>query len=197
MTEKRSDAFAEALGIGDLPALFNAAQREFLSWENKLRSKGGAAAKDGLLKRLGADFLALLDAATIARSRKHIHRHYPQVEKWIGGFPERAKPENLSPPTDREGKLPYDGLHERIGKIGLAIYMPSEYLKDKNQLQEEKKKFRFNQRDREGFLIGMMRVNLLKRLESSACAFTLTLGCILEKAASKSFTALRTEPPIA
>ena len=65
MTEKRSDVFAEALGIGDLPTLFNAAQREFLSWENKRRSKGGAAAKDGLLERLGADFLALLDAATI------------------------------------------------------------------------------------------------------------------------------------
>ncbi len=181
MTEKRPDAFAEALGIGDLPALFNTAQREFLSWENKRRSKGGAAAKDGLLERLGADFLALLDAVTIARSRKHIRRHYPQVEKRIGGFPERANPENLSPPTDREGKLSYDGLHERIGKIGLAIYMPSEYLKDKSQLQEEKEKFRFNQRDREGFLIGMMRVNLLKRLESSACAFTLTLGRILEK----------------
>ena len=181
MTEKRSDAFAEALGIGDLQAMFNTAQREFLSWEEKRRRKGEAAAKEGLLEKLGADFLALLDAVTIARSREHIRRYYPQVEKQIGGFPERAPPKNLSPPTDLKGKLSYDGLHERIGKIGLAIYMPSEYLKDQSQLQEEKEKFHFNQRDREGFLIGMMRVNLLKRLESSACAFTLTLARILKK----------------
>ena len=181
MTEKRQDAFAENLGIGNLQAMFNNAQREFLSWENKRRSKAKAATKEGLLEQLGADFLSLLGTVTIARSRQHIRRYYPQVEKRIGGFPERAKPENLHPLTDSEGKLSYDDLHERIGKIGLAIYMPSEYLKDKSELQEEKEKFRFNQRDREGFLIGMMRVNLLKRLESSAHAFWLTLGRILEK----------------
>ena len=45
--------------------------------------------------------------------------------------------------------------------------MPSQYLKDTSELEKEKEKFRFDQRDREHWLIGMMRVNLLKRLESS------------------------------
>ncbi|MCY4046981.1 MAG: helicase-related protein, partial [Candidatus Dadabacteria bacterium] len=38
-----------------------------------------------------------------------------------------------------------------------------------------------NQEERENFLIGMMRVNMMKRLESSAYAFNLTLGRTIEK----------------
>ena len=42
-------------------------------------------------------------------------------------------------------------------------------------MAEEKKQLRFNQADRERFLIGMIRVNFLKRLESSAHSLTETL----------------------
>ena len=59
--------------------------------------------------------------------------------------------------------------------------MPSQYLRDTSSLDEEKAKLRFDQRDRERWLIGMMRVNLLKRLESSVHSFTLTMRRILEK----------------
>ena len=180
MTEKRRDAFRETLGVGDVEALFGVAQREFQQWEQARRS-GGPANKAALVERLGADFLTLLDAVTIARSRDHLRRFYPAVTERIGGFPERSRPRNLNPPTDRDGDLSYDELHDRIGSFRLAVYMPSQYVKDTSELDAEKARLRFDQRDRERWLIGMMRVNLLKRLESSVHAFALTTGRILER----------------
>ena len=180
MTEKRGDAFRETLGIGSLQDLFGVAQREFLAWERERRA-GRAVDRNDLIGRLGADFLALLDAVTIARSRAHVRRFYPEAEKAAGGFPERARPRNLHPPTDSEGALSYDDLHERIGRFRLAVYAPSQYLRDASALDEEKERLRFDQRDRERFLVAMMRVNLLKRLESSVHAFALTAERILGK----------------
>ncbi len=180
MTEKRREAFREALGIGDIQAMFGVAQREFQGWD-RARRAGERPDKAALLERLGADFLTLLDAVTIARSRDHVRRFYPEVAKAIGGFPERAKPENLHPATDAGGELSYDDLHRRIGEFRLAVYAPSQYLKDTSGLDEEKERLRFDQRDRERWLIGMMRVNLLKRLESAVHAFALTMGRILDK----------------
>ena len=180
MTEKRQDAYREALGIGNIQSIFGVAQREFQQWENARRT-GEKADKAVLLERLGADFLTLLDAVTIARSRDHVRRFYPEVTAAIGGFPQRAKPENLHPETDSEGELSYDDLHQQIGNFRLAVYMPSQYLKDTSGLEEERERLRFDQRDRERWLISMMRVNLLKRLESAVHSFTLTMGRILKK----------------
>ena len=59
--------------------------------------------------------------------------------------------------------------------------MPSQYVTDPTDLDEEKKKLNFDQRDRERWLIGMIRVNLLKRLESSVDSFALTMGRIIQK----------------
>ena len=180
MTEKREDAFREALGIGNIQSMFGVAQREFQKWEAD-RPAGQRLDKATLIEKLGADFLSLLDAVSLARSRDHIRRYYPEVTEAIGGFPKRAQPQNLSPKTDKKGALSYDDLHCRIGDFRLAIYMPSQYLKDTSKLNEEKAKWRFDQRDRERWLIGMMRVNLLKRLESSVHSFTLTMERTLEK----------------
>ena len=180
MTEKRGDAFREALGIRDIQNVFGVAQRAFQEWEQR-RRQGAGAGKAELLERLGADFLALLDAVTIARSRSHIRRFYPKVAEEIGGFPRRARPANLHPPADTQGELSYDDVHERIGAFRLAVYNPSRYLLDTSELDAEKRRLRFDQRDRERWLIGMMRVNLLKRLESSPHAFWLTLKRILDK----------------
>ena len=180
MTEKRQDAFRETLGVGDVQSLFGVAQREFLRWEQERRA-GGKPGKAALIERLGAEFLTLLDAVTIARSRAHLRRFYPETTEQVGGFPERERPRNLHPPTDRDSAVSYDDLHQRIGGFRLAVYAPSQYVEDTAALDAEKERLRFDQRDRERFLIGMMRVNLLKRLESSARAFTLTMGRILDK----------------
>ena len=179
MTEKREHAFQE-LGVGSIQSLFARAQKEFQKWEKRF-SDGGTRDKAVLLERLGADFLAVLDAVTIARSRHHIRTYYPDFEKKHGAFPERARPTNLHPPTDTRGKLSYDQLHEVIGNFQMAVYMPSQYVTDPTDLDEERKKLNFDQRDREKWLIGMIRVNLLKRLESSVDSFALTMERIIAK----------------
>lgn len=180
ITEKQLDTFQDSLGIRNIQTVFAVAQREFQNWERS-RIAGKSKSKNELLENLGSDFLILLDAITIARSRDHIRRFYPSVAKKIGGFPHRTKPENLNPPTDSAGVFSYDNLHQQIGKFRLALYMPSRYLKDQSILEEEKEKKRFDQRDREFYLIGMLRVNLLKRLESSIHSFTLTMERIIGK----------------
>ena len=180
LTEKRQDAFRESLGIGSVLSLFAVAQKVFQKWENECAATGKRD-KAHLLESLGADFLALLDAVSIARSRDHVRRFYPEVETQIGGFPERAKPVNLHPPTDSEGELSYNALHARISDFRLAVYMPSQYVRDTSTLDAERERLHFDQRDRERWLIGMMRVNLLKRLESSVRSFTLTMERIVAK----------------
>ena len=69
-------------------------------------------------------------------------------------------------------------MADQIGEFALSIYRPSSYIiseKAKQRLADEKQKFRFNQADRERFLIGMMQTNFLKRLESSAHFLSETL----------------------
>ena len=180
ITERREDAFRDALGIGNIQSMFGVAQREFQQWELGRRA-GQNPDKTALLEKLGGDFLTLLDTVSFARSREHVRRYYPEVTAAIGGFPQRNPPRNLTPATDSEGELSYDDLHRRIGEFQLAIYMPSQYLKETPDQEDGKKASRFDQRDRERFLIGMMRVNLLKRLESSVHAFTLTMRRILNR----------------
>ena len=122
MTEKRRDAFQETLGIGDIQTIFGVAQREFKQWE-KERDDKEKVDKAVLLQKLGADFLVLLDAVSIARSRAHVLRFYPKVAAEIGGFPHREKPEEsasgdgqqgrafLRRPARADRKLPAGGLH--------------------------------------------------------------------------------------
>ena len=179
MTEKRENAFRE-LGVGAVSSIFARAQKEFRKWEKSF-ADGGPRDKAVLLERLGPDFLAVLDAVTIARSRHHIRTYYPDFEKEHGAFPERAAPQNLHPPTDTRGELSYDQLHEVISEFRMAVYMPSQYVTDPTDLDEERRKLNFDQRDREKWLIGMIRVNLLKRLESSVDSFALTMERIIGK----------------
>ena len=160
--------------------MFREAQKAFKEWE-KQRKDGKQVDKDDLLERLGADFLSLLDVVSLARSRRHIERYYPEVVDRIGGFPKRKPPENRFPETDAKGKLSYKELNQKILDLDLAVYYPANYMKDSSQLDREKGDSPFTQKDRERNLIHMMRVNLLKRLESSVHAFRKTLGRIRDK----------------
>lgn len=178
LTERRDDAFYDSLGIANIQNTFKLAQKKFQKWASE---KTKYRNKNKLVEQLGADFLAILDAISIARSRQHIRKAYPEVEKEIGGFPDRHVPRNKYPHTDTEKRLLYDDLHERINEFRLAIYNPSRYVKNTSELDNEKKRLNFNQLDREFWLMGMMRVNFLKRLESSIHSFTLTIQRILRK----------------
>ena len=171
---KRDDAFRESLGIDSFRNLLGTAQRKFKNWE----ARGVTREKAALVEDLGVDFFNLLGAVSIARSRRQIKKYYADTMAKIGSFPEHAPPDNRYPTTDLKGELSYRELNERISAFSLAIYNPTAYVtseKALEELQQEKERYRFNQADRERFLIGMIRTNFLKRLESSARSLSLTL----------------------
>ena len=183
MTEGREDAFQETLGIGNIATLMNTAQRQFKAWETG-QAKHGLRDKTALLENLGADFLRLLGGVSISRSRRQIERFYAAEMERIGQFPDHDKPDNRYPDTDRQGELSYHDLANRIGEFKLSVYQPSEYVTDPTriaELEETRRRQNFNQRDSEHFLVGMMRINFLKRLESSAHSLNLTLDRTIRK----------------
>ena len=177
MTEKREDAFRDSLGVSNIRSMLRQAQKAFKEWEED-GGKNGKRDKAKLLETLGAEFFQLLGGVSIARSRRHIKKFYADEIDRIGDFPTPEKPENCHPPTDLTGELSYKALADQIGEFALSIYRPSSYVISeaaKQRLADEKQKFRFNQEDRERFLIGMMQTNFLKRLESSAHSLSETL----------------------
>lgn len=177
MTEGREADFRESLGISNVRNLLGTAEREFRRWERAV-SSSGARNKTVLLNNLGAGFFRLLGAVSISRSRRQIEQFYPDQLDLIGKFPAHTKPDNHYPVTDLQGELSYKAMSDQIDEFELSIYRPSDYLVDEDRLrglEEERKVRNFNQKDRERFLIGMIRTNFLKRLESSAWSLTLTL----------------------
>ena len=170
MTEKREDVFRDSLGISDIRAVLGQAQKKFKALGGQAWMRRGGRDKLKLLAELGADFFKLLGGVSIARSRRQIKQFYAEEISRIGEFPKQLKPKNYYPLTDLNKILSYKVLSDQIEQFVLSIYRPSSYVigaDAKRRLEKEKEEKRFNQADRERFLIGMIRTNFLKRLESS------------------------------
>jgi SNF2 family DNA or RNA helicase len=173
-------AFAESLGIESVKDTLTAAQKVFSAWA---RRQGAARKTSDLLEKLSAAFFKLLDELTIARSRKHIQKYYKDTIAQLGGFPVRDKPLSLYPEIDIQGLfLSYDKLNSEIDQYKLSLFNPSKYVQDKYREEYTTSTHDpFSQADRETFLIGMMKVNFLKRLESSVRSFEITMGRTIAK----------------
>jgi len=183
ITEGREGDFEESLNVRNVGSTIAVAQKAFRNWE-KTAPISGKRDKAQLLEALGSDFLRLLDGLSISRSRRQIEKFYAADMARVGQFPRRSRPVNKHPPTDLKGQLSYEQLACRIRQFSLSVYQPSAYVVDearRKELELEKKNLNFNQQDREGFLVGMMRVNFLKRLESSPEALRLTLDRTIGK----------------
>ena len=131
---------------------------------------------------LGFDYFKLLDLLTIARSRKHIEKYYGTSE--TGRFPERLNPINIKPDVDLAGEFnSIREINDEIRRLTLAAYAPLRYvLPHKQSAYDSKYSTRirggegfFRQVDREESLIHLLRVNVLKRMESSVSSFALTI----------------------
>ena len=76
---------------------------------------------------LDFDFFELLDAVTIARSRKHIQAFYDTSD--IGAFPERLQPISIrSPLTDLPEVPSFNEIFEQLSSLTLAVYAPLAYV---------------------------------------------------------------------
>ena len=199
LTENKDDAFAESIGVGSLKETLATAQKVFSIWAKKQTHER----KTGeLLEKLNAAFFKLLDELTIARSRKHIQKYYKATIAQLGGFPKREKPVSIYPEIDLRGRfLSYDKLNDEIAGYKLALFNPSRFVMPEHKADYEKKgAFPFTQIQRESFLIGMMKVNFLKRLESSVKSFEITMERTIAKIEGlekkiKNFQALPKQNP--
>lgn len=198
LTEEKEDAFKESIGISNLRDTIAVAQRTFTEWTKKNKTHQ----TNELLERLSSAFFKLLDELTIARSRKHIQKYYADDIAELGGFPERQKPISIVAEIDSKGRfLSYDRLNDEISKYRLSLFNPSMYVLPEYQSQYDETAVKnFRQSDRENYLIGMMKVNFLKRLESSVHSFAITMQRTITKIEAlqeriKRFEQFRAENP--
>lgn len=179
ITADKSDAFANSLGIADLRETMRIAQGRFTEWAKK--PAGNRTTKE-LITSLGGDFFKLLDSLTIARARHHVNEFYKHEMERLGGFPKRTKPTSEFPAIDSMGVFwTYDEVAKAIEGYKLSLFNPNGFVKPDFVNQYIRKEGNFTQAQREGFLIGMMKVNFLKRLESSVRAFQLTMERTISK----------------
>lgn len=183
ITEGKSDAMFDSTQIRDIGLALKNAQTLFTLWADK---KNQNRTVKQLIERLDSSFFKLLDELTIARSRKHIKSFY-KAEEEIGKFPERLKPHSIYSAIDLKDRFyTYDELNKIILQYKLSVFNPSAYIvEEKKEKYEELAKtsgvLAFRQSDREHFLIGMMKVNFLKRLESSIESFEISMDRTIQK----------------
>jgi hypothetical protein len=177
-TEGNDAAFLEH-GISSIDSTTRLAQRQFNRWLDLDESE---RTPTRLIEMLGFDYFKLLDLLTIARSRRHIEKYYGLAE--TGRFPDRMKPINIKADVDRGRTFPaIRDINLEIRRLKLAAYAPLRYvLPHKQEAYDRKYSTQlkggtgfFRQVDREESLIHLLRVNLLKRMESSVFAFALTV----------------------
>lgn len=181
ITEGKDDALFESCKIKSIGGTLENAQRNFTRWADP---KNSNRSMKHLLERLDASFFKLLDELTIARSRKHIVNFYDMHA--LGQFPKRAKPHSVYPDIDTRKRFPsYDRINKQILEYKLSVFNPSAYVLPAKQAKYEAlaggQGVNFKQADRENFLIGMMKVNYLKRLESSIESFEISLDRTIRK----------------
>ena len=183
MSGDEDGAFAQSLGLHSVKDTLANAQRAFNKWADDPKTRHNSAA---LYQSLSGNFFTLLDGLTIARSRGHIERHYADTLAEIGRFPTRARPIPVFPQIDKQSLfLSFDRLDEEISRYQLALFKPSTYLKDDKDIQllyaNQAGSANFSQEKREKYLIGMMKVNFLKRLESSIASFAISMQRTIDK----------------
>lgn len=183
ITEGDDSAF-RSFGIDSISQVMKDSQRRFTQWYRD--GDPDDLNVNDLMESLDGAYFRILDMLTIARSRKHIEKYYDTTN--IGKFPTRLKPDTVHPEIDTKGKFKDIGqVYDEISTLTLASYTPLGYVRaDKREFYEEKYDMQthtgsvFRQVDREQSLIYLMRVNLLKRLESSIHSFKLTTERLID-----------------
>lgn len=184
ITEDKDNALEE-IGISSINHTLRNAQTIFNQW-SKLDDNTRTGEK--FVDMMDLEYFKLLDTLTIARSRKHIEKYYDLAE--IGEFPNRLDPINESSDIDIKKEFPtLNEINNEIERLNLSVFSPFLYILPQKREDYAKKydiaigegKSVFKQTDREKSLIQLMRINLLKRMESSIHSFKLTIEKLLFK----------------
>ena len=163
----------EEFGVDSLRNLFADSQRKYTQWcDNPDRTIGS------FISMLPPKFFNLTDKLIVARTRK-------LIENTLGenlGFPKKATPINVYQGVDHFGKLhTTDEIYKAFEDLSLTAYQPSLFLHESRK--EAKKEAASDWDDnvnREMFLVKMMGILFMKRLESSWYSCLLTVKKVLD-----------------
>ncbi|HDR05698.1 MAG TPA: helicase, partial [Candidatus Marinimicrobia bacterium] len=174
-----NDGFRESLDVRNLEAIFRQAQTSFAKWSKEAEPKIG-----DFIKMLPAKYLTLTDALIVARTRKMIEE---REDKLV--FPEKTKPENHFITPNQFGH--FESFEELLDHFPakLSGYQPAFYAEsmvEKRAKAEKKKRGEKleesvleDEVQRQFFLVRMMYILMVKRLESSWYSFYSTVKKIL------------------
>ena len=160
-------------GVESLRNLFADSQRKYTQWcENPNRTIGS------FIALLSPKFFNLTDKLIVARTRK-------LIEKTLGedmGFPEKKKPLNIYKGVDHFGRYrSTEEIYQAFEELTLTAYQPSLYLPASQQTAKKGARNDWNDNvNRERFLVKMMSILFMKRLESSWYSCMLTVKKVLD-----------------
>ena len=156
--------YYDSLGIKNIDYTFRAARKSFNEWREEERPRIG-----DFIRKLPSTFFKLTDSLIVARTRKMITGDADSIK-----FPKREKPENIFITPKLIGNFEsFEELFDHFPPL-LYGYQPSFYAN-----QEEQIDILHDERQREMFLVKMMYILMVKRLESSWYSFHLTVDKIL------------------
>jgi len=163
----------EDFNIESLRNLFADSQRKYTQWCSDPNRTIGS-----FISLLPPKFFNLTDKLIVARTRK-------LIENTLGedlGFPNKEKPDNVYQGVDHFGKYhSMDEIYAAFDALSLTAYQPSLFLHASRKEAEREASGDWNDDvNRERFLVKMMGILFMKRLESSWHSCRTTIKKVLE-----------------
>ena len=160
-------------GVESLSNTFRDAQYKYKQWCDVPDRTIGS-----FIKMLPQRFFNLTDKLIVARTRK-------LIEKTLGedlGFPEKATPVNVYQGVDHFGPFTStEQIYKAFEDLALTAYQPSMYLHETPKAARKEAAAEWNDDiNRERFLVKMMSILFLKRLESSWYSCMTTIKKVLD-----------------
>lgn len=162
LVQENNYGFKENIGVRNLDSLFRRAQTVYNEW----RTDAHPSISD-FIEALPDTFFKLTDSLLVARTRKMVEGLQEELT-----FPEKEKPQNLFVTPKKIGNFEdFEELFNHFPPF-LSGYQPSFYLQDEI---EEDQDILHDERQRDRFLVKMLYILMVKRLESSWYSFYSTI----------------------
>ncbi|MCP4109273.1 MAG: DEAD/DEAH box helicase family protein [Desulfobacteraceae bacterium] len=159
MVKDEPRGFYDTLEIRNIDFTFRRAKNAFNEWREEHTGKIG-----DFIKKLPSGFFRLTDSLTVARTRKMIAGQTDLI------FPKKEKPINVFVTPKQIGNFDtFEEMSDHFPTM-LSAYQPSFYVE-----QEEDIDLLRDQRQRDRFLVKMMYILMIKRLESCWLSFKSTV----------------------
>ncbi len=177
MTKGENNGFKDSLDVNNIEHTFRDVQKVFNEWSKE----PGAKLSEFHSKIKDSAFFRLTDNLLVARTRKNVKANFNNSLS----FPLHKKPINIFETPLHFGDVEnFAELMENMD-LNLSAYLPATYLLTKEERLERNKQRKGvdvtkDDVQREHFLVKMMMILMLKRLESSWFSFMITLERIYD-----------------